>query len=596
MGGTDIQIAICGSAGDGTIACGDILNQAMADAGYRVIAFDVYPPEIRGFGECMARSRISDRAVHSMKESSDVLVSLNDAHAIAHVPEVHDYGAVIYDDAPVTRLHEGQHISGHIKPGQIPYGLPARQIAEQATGAAKARNMAALGFLAGLYAMPREAFERTIRRKFATKAAAVIDDNLAAFAAGYERGAATFKLDLVAFAPPAAAASGSRPVILSGNAAVVRGLLDARLETLFGYPITPATPILEMLAAALPKHGGRFLQVEDEIAAAAATLGAGFAGARAATATSGPGFALMTEMIGLGVMAEIPGVIIVSQRGGPSTGLPTKTEQADLDIAVHGGAGDAPRIVIAPTNVEGCYRCAGKAFELAETFQVPVIVLLDLYLSNRLETALLPETSPFAQGAGKRFSPADRSGPYRRYALSEDGLSPRAIPGQIGGIHTITGLEHNELGRPSDKPEIHQAMSAKRHRKLAAAVDFPDLRITERLGDDGPVDVGVLAWGSTAGEAREAVERARAEGIRAAVLKVVMLAPLPLAAIEAFLADAREALVCELNYEGQFANLVTAATARRLDRLDAVPGVPMAVGRIVEAIRRLAGREAPRAA
>ena len=450
MSDTDIQIAICGSAGDGTIAAGGILNQAMAQAGYKVIAFDVYPAEIRGFGECIACSRITSAQVYSLKAQSDVLVSLNDGHAIAHVPEVRDFGAVIYDDAPISTLKEGQHISGHIKPSQLPYGLPMRELSERATSAAKSRNMVALGYLAGLYGMPREAFHATIGSKFKGKAAAIAEGNVKAFDAGYAEGQATFRLDFNELGP--APESSGDAVMMSGNQAVVQGCLEAGVETFFGYPITPATTILEMLAARLPKQGGRVLQTEDEIAALGAAIGAGYAGVRAATATSGPGLALMTEMLGLGVMAEVPAVIFVSQRGGPSTGMPTKTEQSDLNLAVFGGSGDARRIVLAPTNVEGCYRCAGRAFELAEKYQTPVIVLLDLYLSNRLESVTGVGKTRFAPNLSKGLSARAPGVPYQRFALTDDWVSPRAIPGEPGGIHTVTGLEHNELGRPKDTP------------------------------------------------------------------------------------------------------------------------------------------------
>src|SRR5918996_1209018 len=309
----------------------------------------------------------------------------------------------------------------------------------------------------------------------------------------------------------------------------------------------------------------------------------------AATATSGPGLALMTEMLGLGVMAEVPAVIFVSQRGGPSTGMPTKTEQSDLNLAVFGGSGDAPRIVLAPTNVEGCYKCAGKAFELAEKYQTPVIVLLDLYLSNRLEAVTLPVKSPFAPNLAKGMSARDRAGDYARFAITDDHISPRALPGQEGGIHTVTGLEHTEAGRPKDTPEVHTLMTEKRHKKLASAVRHPELTIAKRFGDEGRVDVGILAWGSTFGEALEAMLEARREGIRCAAMKVVMLSPLPVEAIRSFCDDCREILVPELNYQGQFANLVTAATARAVHRLDRVSGRPMHVEDIVMEIRRLGG-------
>ncbi len=587
---TDVQIGICGSAGDGTIAVGDILKRAMARAGYRVIAFDEYPAEIRGFGKCVARTRITTEQVYSMKPKTDVLVSLNDAHAIPHAEEVRDFGAVIYDSAPISMIDEGWHISGHLNPGQLPYGLPMREISEQATGSNRSRNIVALGFVAGLYQLPRQAFVDAIAAKFQTKAAEVTQSNVAAFNAGYDNGAEIYRFDKVEVGPPARRTRGHDSTMMTGNAAVVRGCLDAGIETFFGYPITPATSIMERLAVEMPKHGARLLQTEDEISAISATMGAGFAGARAATATSGPGFALMSEMMGLGVMAEVPAVVFVSQRGGPSTGMPTKTEQADLNIAVFGGHGDAKRIVLAPTNVEGCWRCAGRAFEMAEAYQTPVVVLLDLYLSNRYETVVFPKKTPFVRDACKRPAQDKHNEPYRRFELTGDGVSPRAVPGEAHGIHTATGLEHNEFGRPNDLSDMHFQMTEKRHEKLNTALKHPGITIYKRFGDTGDVDVGLLAWGSTFGETLEAMLLARAEGIRCAAMKVVMLSPLPVKPIKRFLKDCKEVIVPELNYEGQFANLVSGAVGRDVIRLNRVTGKPMAVNEILDTIRSAAGK------
>jgi len=594
MVGTDIQIAFCGSAGDGTIAVGDILKQAMALAGFRVIAFDQYPAEIRGFGKCVSRTRITVEQVYSMKQQTDVLVSLDDSHAIPHTVEVRDFGAVIYDSAPISLLEEGQHISGHLSPGHLPYALPFREISERATSSNRSRNMVALGFVAGLYRMPREVFHEIISRKFKTKPKAVTTDNIAAFDEGYDEGAAEYRFDNVRVGEPPEK-SGLEAEMMSGNAAVARGCIDAGIDTYFGYPITPATTIMERLTVEMPKYGKKALQTEDEISAIAATIGAGYAGARAATATSGPGLALMAEMMGLGVMAEVPSVVFVSQRGGPSTGMPTKTEQSDLNLAVYGGSGDARRIVLAPTNVEGCWRCAGKAFEMAERYQTPVIVLLDLYLSNRYETVVVSPDETFA-GDMTRHIESGSDAPYKRFALTEDGISPRAIPGEAGGIHTITGLEHNDRGRPNDGSEIHTNMSEKRHRKLDAAVDHPGITITKRFGDEGDVDVGIMAWGSTFGESLEAMMMARAEGIRCSAMKVVMLSPLPVGPITAFMDSCGEVLIPELNFEGQMASLVSGTLGRPVNRLNKVPGTPMRVEDILNEIRRLAGRDAQNAA
>ncbi len=592
---TDIQIAICGSAGDGTIAAGDIIKRAMAKAGYKVIAFDVYPAEIRGFGKCIARARFTSEQAYSLKPQSDVLLSLNDSHAIAHVAEVRDFGAVIYEDNPISMVAEGAHISSYLRPGHLPYGVPFREISERVTGGARSRNIVAVGYLAGLYGMPKDFFHGLIADKFKTKDASVTEMNSAAFDAGFMAGAEVLRLDLNYLGrPPAKVRHGAGTgdlVMMNGNEAVVHGCLEAEIDTFFGYPITPATTILERLATELPKAGGRLLQTEDEISAISATIGAGYAGARAATATSGPGFALMTEMMGLAAIAEVPSVIFVSQRGGPSTGMPTKTEQSDLNLAVFGVSGDAKRIVLAPTNVEGCWKCAGKAFEMAEKYQTPVVVLLDLYLSNRYEAVAFPVASPFKADMNKRPAIKEKGDGYKRYRYARGGVSPRSVPGEEGGLHTLTGLEHNEKGRPSDQAEVHQAMSEKRHNKLNSAVHHPGITISKRFGDKGRLDVGVLGWGSTFGEILSAMIEARNEGIRCAAMKVVMLSPLPMDKINAFLDSSRHVLVPELNFEGQFANLITGATGRVVHRLNQVPGTPMDVNAILDEIRRLAGEK-----
>jgi 2-oxoglutarate ferredoxin oxidoreductase subunit alpha len=582
---TDIQFAIVGSAGDGTIAAGDILRRAMAEIGYRVISFDLYPAEIRGFGKCIARLRVTSEQAYSLKLKSDVFVSLDDSHAIPHVGEAREWGAVIYENGPVSAVAEGSHISGHIDPGQIPYPMRIRELSEKSTGSARSRNIVILGFLAGMFELPLEPFLKALNSKF-TKKPNIAAKNEAGILAGYAEGRAAFRLDDIHFdAPPS---GGPKVEMISGNAAVVRGALDAGIDTFFGYPITPATSIMERLASEMPKHGARLLQTEDEIAAMSATLGAGFAGARAATATSGPGLSLMAEMLGMAVIAEVPSVVFVSQRGGPSTGLPTKTEQSDLNMAVYGGHGDAPRIVIAPTNVEGCYRCAGKAFEMAEAYQTPVIMLLDLYLSNRYETVPFPAKPPFDPDMSRYADTRGGKGGFQRYALTSDHISPRTVPGQPGGMHVATGLEHNELGRPSDQPDMHTAMSRKRHEKLKAALLHPDFTHFKRFGDEGKVDVGLIAWGSTFGECLEAMIAARSEGIRCAAMKVCMISPFPVDGVSAFMDDCGQVLVPELNYQGQFAGILQAHIPRPVVRLSQVPGAPMKVGDILDEIRRLA--------
>lgn len=588
MNATDIQVTICGSAGDGTIAAGEILKNAMASIGFSAIAFDLFPAEIRGFGKCVSRTRISSDQVYTLKPGCDVLVSLDDSHALAHIHEAREFAVVLHEGTPAAPAAEGQQVAEYIAPRHLPYKLNMRMLSEQTTNSPRSRNMVALGFLAALLDMPKDAFHTTIARKFRGKPKQIGETNIAAFDAGFEEGRKAFKFDDVRFGAPTPADGAGETTMMTGNQAVVRGCLDAGIDTFFGYPITPASSILEQLAVEMPKRGGRVLQTEDEIAALGATVGAGYAGSRSATSTSGPGLALMTEMAGLAVMAEVPCVLLVSQRGGPSTGLPTKTEQSDLNLAVYGGSGDARRIVIAPSNVAECYELSGRAFELAEAFQTPVIVLLDLYLSNRYESVRIPEKNPFRLNASKGLSGRDPNEPYMRFAAEQDFVSARAVPGEADGIHAITGLEHGADGRPSDNPSNHEAMNRKRHEKLQGALTYPGLSASERHGDEGPVDVGILTWGSTFGEALEALKLARAEGIRCAALKVKLISPLPVDAVNAFLDECHQVLVPELNYEGQFAALAMGQTGRKVNRLCYTTGAPMQADHILREIRALA--------
>ena len=585
---TDVQIAIIGSAGDGTIAAGDILRRAMAEIGYRVISFDLYPAEIRGFGKCIARLRVTDEQAYSLKQKSDIVVSLDDSHAIPHVGEAREWGAVIYETNSVNPLPEGAHLSAHIDPGQIPYNVAIRELAEKSTGSARSRNIVIVGYIIGLMHLPLEPVLRALVGKFKGKGE-IAQKNEAALRAGYEEGLHWFRLDDIKFGPPPEQMQGAHLEMINGNAAIVRGALDAGIDTFFGYPITPATSIMERLASEMPKRGARLVQTEDEIAAISATLGAGYTGARSATATSGPGLSLMAEMLGFGVIAEVPCVVFVSQRGGPSTGMPTKHEQSDLNMAVFGGHGDAPRIVIAPTSVEGCYRAAGRAFEIAEAYQTPVILLLDLYLSNRYETVPLPDHPPFEMDSNRYADTRGTTG-FKRYAPTADGVSPRSIPGQPGGMYVATGLEHNELGRPNDQPDMHLIQSRKRHEKLKAALRHPGFEPAKRYGDAGPVDVGIVTWGSSFGECLEAMYLAQDEGIRCSAVKVVMVSPFPVDFVAAFIADCKEVLVPEVNYQGQFAGILQMHIPQAVTRMSRIPCEPMRVEDILGEIRRLAGR------
>jgi 2-oxoglutarate ferredoxin oxidoreductase subunit alpha len=303
------------------------------------------------------------------------------------------------------------------------------------------------------------------------------------------------------------------------------------------------------------------------------------------TATSGPGFSLMTELITHGIMSETPAVIVDAQRGGPATGLPSKTEQSDLHAAVFGGPGDSSRIVIAPTNVRECYDYTLKSFQLAEKYQIPVIVLTDFFLNNRVEKVRIPKSEEADCGDWNIYPDPSSRGDYSRYRITESGISPRALPGTEGYLFNATGLEHTERGMPDYSPENHMKMTEKRHRKLKGALK--DLPAPEEFAVDGRLDVGVIAWGSTYGSALEAVMKAKSRGIRAGALKITSIFPFHVELIRKFMERSKEVLIPELNYEGQLANLIGYLHKKEVVRLNRTTGTPMSPSLILETIEKL---------
>jgi 2-oxoglutarate ferredoxin oxidoreductase subunit alpha len=367
---------------------------------------------------------------------------------------------------------------------------------------------------------------------------------------------------------------------MSGNDAIVAGALLAGCRFYAGYPITPASDIMEALARELPKVGGVFLQAEDEIAAAAAMVGAAYAGAKAMTATSGPGLSLMVEVLGLASMAELPCVVVDAQRAGPSTGMPTKMEQGDLNLALWGGHGDVPRIVVAPGSVEDCFYQTIRAFNLAEKYQTPVILLTDQSLAHRTQTMLEPDISKIE--IVDRLRAEAPNGGFKRFAITETGVSPIAIPGTPHTMYVAPGLEHDEYAHPRYDPQTHNIMTEKRFRKLQTAARV-DAGPVERSGVADPV-IGVIGWGSSEGPVREAIERAVAAGYKVAALYPKVISPLPREEVGAFIDSVERVLVPEANYLGQFANYLAATFGIKPVRVNKYGGIPFTTQEIFRAI------------
>ncbi|MDE2335204.1 MAG: 2-oxoglutarate synthase, partial [Rhodospirillales bacterium] len=331
---------------------------------------------------------------------------------------------------------------------------------------------------------------------------------------------------------------------LSGNQAAGLGVLAGGVRFVAAYPITPATEVLEWLAPALAETGGVLVQAEDELAAINMTIGAAFGGVPAMTATSGPGLALMTEALGLAVASETPLVVVDVMRGGPSTGIPTKSEQSDLDIALHGMHGDAPHLVLAPNGIGDCRRAGEWAVGLAETLQTPALLLSDQAMGQ--SRAILPPPLPAPRTPGRRVAAAGEAA-YRRYRLTEDGISAMARPGVAGGAYVADGLEHTELGAPSAAARDHAAQLEKRARKLE------HFDVGSYWADaEGEGRIAILTWGSPTAAAREAAERARAAGMAVRVVSLRLLLPAQPQRLAALLAGVDRVLVVEQSHGRQF--------------------------------------------
>jgi 2-oxoglutarate/2-oxoacid ferredoxin oxidoreductase subunit alpha len=581
----DITVEVCGLAGDGTIAAGGLLNEAMSLGGFSVLGFDSYPAEIRGFGRCVTRSRIGADVILALEDVTHVLISLDDEQSRSRVPTLAHNAAVFFDSKPPVYIEESKSLASQVAAGTALFGMPFRDLAVSAAGTPRGRNLTALGGFAAVYGVSRDLFRQVITGKFKAKGEKVLDTNLKSFDAGYDYALEHFADRLVPLFSKSGYAPGSDKVMMSGNQAIGKAALDAGLKLYFGYPITPATPIMEYLAKHLPDRGGRVVQMEDEISSIGAVLGCYYSGTRAMTATSGPGFALMTELITHGVMAEIPAVILDAQRGGPSTGLPTKTEQSDLHAAVFGGPGDSCRIVVAPTNVAECYDLTVKSFQWAEKYQTPVIVLTDFFLDNRVEDISLPDATEEDRSGGNILPKETDKGAYQRYAVTDSGISPRALPGMEGFMYVATGLEHLESGAPDYSAKTHMTMLGKRHRKIYGAL--ADLPAPVEFSDGGTMEVGVIGWGSTFGSVLEAANIARQRGLSVGALKITSIFPYHADEIRDFMNRCKRILIPELNYEGQLANLIAHLACKDVARMDKATGTPFAPSEIVDRIIEL---------
>lgn len=572
----DFAVRVAGEAGEGPTTIGDFLARSAARSGYSIYTFQTFPAEIKG-GHAYLQTRIAENTTLSYGDHPDVLLALNEEAYTRWANLVKPDGLVMYDS---SRFHVQEN--GWLRT----IGVPGEDLAVKQVGGKIAQNVVMFGAFAALVDLDREVCRNLIRDRWRYKGPEVVDSNLKALDVGmdYMR---RQNVHLPHLQLPRRG-EGTDRVILTGYQAIAMGAVAAGVKFFGGYPITPATQIMEWLGQYLPAFGGTVIQLEDEIAALGSVLGASFSGAKAMTATSGPGLALMVEMLGLSSMAEVPAVIVDVQRSGPSTGMPTKTEQGDLNLALYGAHGDAPRVVMAVTSVQDSFYTTIHAFNLAERLQAPVVLLSDQALITRISTVPKLDLNRIKIETRAIFHPGDE--PFRRFAASPTGVSATAIPGTPGGMFTTTGLEHNDRGYPSTDIANRHAMMDRRRKKMDLALNSQD-DLVSWWGDPGG-SIGVISWGSTEGVIREAIEQAAGQEIRVMAMHPRLLCPLPMRHVQRMLRQCKRILVPECNHSGQFAQYLKSQCFGQWDgefvSLTKCDGTPFGPQEILDGIHNIA--------
>jgi 2-oxoglutarate ferredoxin oxidoreductase subunit alpha len=538
---SEAVIRIAGNSQDGIQAIGGFLARLAGRSEQEVMTFMTIPSTISG-GPSIFQVRIGSGEVLSAGDDADVLLAFYQHSYEDHIASLKKGGIVLYDTDHVEPKPEWKTEYHHV-------GVPISSLTIEAIGGTakdKGKNIFALGLVARMFDLNVKKLEALIGERFGGKDPSVLKTALAAFHAGYNHSLGNL---LETFKFLDSQRKEGNQVVMNGNEALAYGLIAAGVRFGAGYPITPWSDVMEILRRELPKYGGTFIQCEDEIAAISMANGASFAGRVAVTGSSGPGISLKMESVGWAVMAEVPLVIVNIQRGGPSTGMPTQVEQSDLNLAVFGSHGDAPRVVIAPSSVEDCFYTAIEAVNIARKYNVPVFILSDQAIATRIEAFIEPKLEAVCQDITPDFTPvAD----YKPYDLSApDGVVPRVVPGTriMSGRYPIAGgLEHDEFGHPTSSSKLHMQMSAKRRKKLQALAEtLPRPKVY------GPPEGNVLlvGWGSTQGPIREAVDRSRAAGDSVSALHLKYLHPLP-PGLENIFSGFNHIRVVEMNDEGLY--------------------------------------------
>lgn len=532
VNGGSLSVAVLGSGGTGALTVGNLLFEASARMGCYGFLTRSVGPQIRG-GEAAALMRLSAEPVDCVDDRFDILLAMDWKNADRHAAEIPLGPASIIITDPAGGEVPGAFANTGARVHEVRMGEMAKQIANGRT------NMVVLGTLAEILELPEGALLEAMRTQLGSKGEQVLQSSGQAADLGRRAAAEIGKHPL-----PRADGNTRGHWMITGNEAAGLGAVRGGIRFVAAYPITPATDLLEWLSPALARVGGMLVQAEDELASANMVIGASFGGVPALTATSGPGLSLMMESLGLAVSSEIPIVVVDVMRGGPSTGIPTKSEQGDLNIAVYGFHGDAPHLVLAPTSIADCLFTCQWSVYLAEALQAPAIVLSDQLMGQARTVINPPADFPFRTTRNRTIDPDG----YRRYAITESGISPMAIPGTPGGQYTADGLEHSPGGLPSARAEDHAAQLDKRLRKISAfdyGGHWADL--------EGRGKFAIITWGSMTCVIREALRRLQDENIAdIRLLAMRLLSPAQPARFAAALEGVERVLIIEQNHSGQF--------------------------------------------
>jgi len=536
---------IGGQQGEGVESTDRIFSTALNRLGYYLYGYRHFSSRIKG-GHTNNKIRISTHPIRAISDDLDILVAFDQESIDLNAGELRAGGVIVADAKFSPTVPAGVD-------AQL-FAVPITSIAEE-LGTSLMKNMVASGASWALLGLPIEVFNKAVEEEFGRKGPAIVEKNIEAVRRGSEFVLEQAGGPLEAF--KLGPADGVQKLFMIGNEAMALGSVAAGCRLMSAYPITPASEIMEYLIKKLPKFGGTVVQTEDEIAAVTMAIGANYGGVRTMTASAGPGLSLMMEAIGLSGMTETPLVIVDTQRGGPSTGLPTKQEQSDINALIYGTHGEIPKLVISPSTIEECFYDMIEAFNVAEEYQIPVIVATDLQLSLGKQSCDMLDYDKIEIKRGKlmedNLPQLEEHKMFKRYEWTEDGVSPRSLPGMKHGIHHVTGVEHDQEGRPSENSVNRQKMMDKRLGKIEK------LRITNAVkvhNADPSADLLVVAMGSTGGTIEEARARLEKEGIKIGHVTVRQMFPFPVDQIEPHLNAAKKVIVLENNATGQLANLI----------------------------------------